>query len=369
MGDMKTKDPARTEQQTTASIQEKTAGGLSKTSLSSPSDPTLSSPAFLQIPPSLSITSPTPDASPFRPDSVSDNKPTSSTLQIPATIMKTPTRTPSDKSRGKRKADDLNITPPDQKKDAQHATFAPVDVRRTLTMSFILALAQLFFCFLLALRVSDSSHAPSSYQNKRARLSAPVPTASQPREASTSQQPTNYGSWSSRTSSRSPHNRPSRTPSRVASSRSASQQQHQVNRASSERRTSISQMSIPISALVSPHAPSISRSSKFHMQDPRKPPRKRDTGWALRFQDDDEAGSPIHAWLFFLGFVLFPLWWAASVMSTPRTRHVGGSDVEKAVPLDDPQIEYGGYCSLPPMHQLTHLFPKMQKLGASAVAS
>jgi len=76
------------------------------------------------------------------------------------------------------------------------------------------------------------------------------------------------------------------------------------------------------------------------MQDPRKPPRKRDTGWTLRFKDDDEAGSPIHAWFFFLGFVLFPLWWAASVMNIPKTRHVGGSDTEKAVPLDDPQIEH-----------------------------
>jgi len=76
------------------------------------------------------------------------------------------------------------------------------------------------------------------------------------------------------------------------------------------------------------------------MQDPRKPPRKQDTGWALTFREDDEVGSPIQAWFFFVGFVLFPLWWAASIMRTPKTRHVGGSDTEKAVTLDDPQVEH-----------------------------
>jgi hypothetical protein len=104
-------------------------------------------------------------------------------------------------------------------------------------------------------------------------------------------------------------------------------------------------MSIPISALVSPHAPSISRSSKFHMQDPRKPPRKRDTGWSLRFRGEEEVGSPVQAWFFFVGFVLFPLWWAASIMRTPETRQVGGSDTEKAVTLDDPQVEHGTFLS------------------------
>jgi len=79
------------------------------------------------------------------------------------------------------------------------------------------------------------------------------------------------------------------------------------------------------------------------MQDPRKPPRKRDTGWALRFGGggQEEAGSPVQAWFFFLGFVVFPLWWAAAVMRTPETRRVGGSDTEKAVMLDDPQVEHG----------------------------
>jgi hypothetical protein len=30
------------------------------------------------------------------------------------------------------------------------------------------------------------------------------------------------------------------------------------------------------------------------------------------------GGSPLHAWLFFLGFVLFPAWWIASFLSVPR---------------------------------------------------
>jgi hypothetical protein len=76
------------------------------------------------------------------------------------------------------------------------------------------------------------------------------------------------------------------------------------------------------------------------MQDPRKPPRKQETGWGLRFKEGDDAGSPVHAWLFYVGFILFPLWWAASFIRTPTTRHVGGSDTEKAVTLDDPQVEH-----------------------------
>jgi hypothetical protein len=75
------------------------------------------------------------------------------------------------------------------------------------------------------------------------------------------------------------------------------------------------------------------------MQDPRKPPRARPTGWALRRRDDEEERSPAQAWLFFIGFVLFPVWWLASVMGTPETRRVGGSDVEKEVVVDDPQVE------------------------------
>lgn len=214
---------------------------------------------------------------------------------------------------------------------------------------------EIFVILLPALRVSDSSHAPSSYQNKRARISTPLPTPPHSRPAST-QQGGHFGSWpSSRASSRSrgsPEKIPPRAPSRAASTRSQhqqqphqqSQEQQQTNNNSQyqfQRRTSLSGVSIPISALVSPHAPSVSRSSKFHMQDPRKPPRQRDTGWALRFRDEDDAGSPVQAWFFFVGFVLFPLWWVAAFTRTPQTRRVGGSDTEKAVMLDDPQVERG----------------------------
>jgi len=44
--------------------------------------------------------------------------------------------------------------------------------------------------------------------------------------------------------------------------------------------------------------------------------------------------------LFFIGFILFPLWWAAAVLPTPKTRRLGGTDAEKAVMLDDPQVEH-----------------------------
>lgn len=97
----------------------------------SPTDP--SSPGFLQIPPSLSFTSPTPETSPFRTSTSASASPSesknSTALQIPPPV-KTPSRPPSDKSKGKRKADDVETTPPDQKKDSQRATFAPVDPRR-----------------------------------------------------------------------------------------------------------------------------------------------------------------------------------------------------------------------------------------------
>jgi len=41
----------------------------------------------------------------------------------------------------------------------------------------------------------------------------------------------------------------------------------------------------PISALVTAQVPSIGRaSSAYHMRDPRRPPRRMETGWALRFR-------------------------------------------------------------------------------------
>jgi len=72
----------------------------------------------------------------------------------------------------------------------------------------------------------------------------------------------------------------------------------------------------------------------------RKPPRVQPTPWGLRLRTEFEDGSSIHAWFFFLGFIIFPLWWLASVWRIPQTRSVGGSEVEKAVTLDDPQVEH-----------------------------
>jgi hypothetical protein len=66
-----------------------------------------------------------------------------------------------------------------------------------------------------------------------------------------------------------------------------------------------------------------------------------ETGWALRFRTVEEEGSPVHAWLFYLALVLFPLWWLGAVWHVPETRLVGGTGTEKAVPLDDPQVEFG----------------------------
>lgn len=55
------------------------------------------------------------------------------------------------------------------------------------------------------------------------------------------------------------------------------------------------------------------------------------------------GGSPLHAWLFFLGFVLFPVWWIAGfLVRIPKTRRLGeGVGTEKGVVLDDPQVEFG----------------------------
>lgn len=76
------------------------------------------------------------------------------------------------------------------------------------------------------------------------------------------------------------------------------------------------------------------------MRDPRRPPKKlADTPWTLHFATEDDPRSPVHAWCFFLGFILFPAWWIAALfLRTPGTRVVGD---EKGMSLDDPQIEHG----------------------------
>lgn len=49
----------------------------------------------------------------------------------------------------------------------------------------------------------------------------------------------------------------------------------------------------------------------------------------------------MHAWMFFIGFVLFPLWWIAGfLVGIPKTRVFGAGEAEKGVILDDPQVEH-----------------------------
>ncbi|KAJ3830705.1 hypothetical protein F5880DRAFT_1467964 [Lentinula raphanica] len=253
------------------------------------------------------------------------------------TETKTPSTPTPNTGKGKRKADEVEgNTPPDVRK--QRATFAadPRPHRGSGT--------------------SSSSHAPSSYTRKRARLStaattsaAGIPRSSSRSESHRNQNATNTGMWNStrsrnasimrsqsRTSHRSQHTSVARAGSVAPSGRAPS------------RRGSISQASIPISALISPHAPSISHpnNSVFHMRDPRKPPRIQPTPWSLSFPQTGEGkgyirGSPPHAWLFFLGFILFPVWWIAAFLKIPRTRSIeGGLDGQKSVVLDDPQVEH-----------------------------
>lgn len=194
---------------------------------------------------------------------------------------------------------------------------------------------------------SDSSRAPSSYHRKRARISTSSPNPSPSRSLKGSI----TGTWSSRTSI--PPLALDRVASRDASTRSTQQGLSTPPTAllnlrpqdsPRDRRKSVSELSIPISALIAPHAPSVSRSSTYHMRDPRRPPSVRPTSWVLHWRNDDEDGSVIQAWLFFVGFILFPLWWYASFAPIPKTRRVGGTDTEKGVVIDDPQVEHGEWC-------------------------
>ncbi|KAF9649778.1 hypothetical protein BDM02DRAFT_1749187 [Thelephora ganbajun] len=249
-----------------------------------------------------------------------------------STVLATPARSDDSSSdsgvtKGKRKADE-DPTSSDQR--SLHAKFAvPEDLP-------------------LGKHSGSDLHAPSSFRAKRARLStsshSPGPSPSRP---DTSLNATNTSTWTSTTSSK------MRPPSRQQSVTKPSSSKTNSYRSdipsekvrSYERTRSMSQLShtsIPVSALVSPRAPSVGKSltSTYHMRDPRKPPRVQPTPWGLRLRTEVEDGSPIHAWFFFLGFIIFPLWWFASVWRIPRTRSVGGSEVEKAVTLDDPQVEH-----------------------------
>ncbi|KAG6841018.1 hypothetical protein C0991_002566 [Blastosporella zonata] len=293
-------------------------------------------------PPSLSFTAATPDPSPISPilrpgAYLSSTEPATSVLRVPVTP---PSHKPtSTHSKGKRKADEAGVeggaTPPKDTKEPR-ATFAvePRPHRASANSS------------------STRSAAPSSYHRKRARLSATPESRPGSRESldnrNQSQNAASTGSWSSKTSKNSgfvpSHNSPQPRPL------PASYQPPQ--RAPSRR--SLSQASIPMSALISPHAPSISRSATFHMRDPRKPAPIQSTPWSLSFATGPSepgggwrewvgrGGSPLHAWMFFVGFVLFPLWWVASFTGIPKTRRLDAGTQEKGVVvLDDPQVEFG----------------------------
>ena len=231
---------------------------------------------------------------------------------------------------------------------------------------------------LLVYRSSSSSLPPPSYRRKRARLSVPSDSfnpSSRPGSVQESPDAKTTGSLSSRRSGKSTAETLRRATSSSAhahvrndlvirphshiGSPSNTPYQYQIAVPS---RPSLSQMSLPISALISPHAPSVTYSGKFHMHDPRKPAPIQSTPWSLSFPSRVESGqsrwegtswaerggSPLCAWLFFIGFVIFPVWWVTWFIGVPQTRRLvddaaemGISGREKAVVLDDPQLEYG----------------------------
>lgn len=221
------------------------------------------------------------------------------------------------------------------------------------------------FIFTGTPRVSNSSHAPSSfnsYGRKRPRVSSsPMTTPDRSNPGSIHEFRTPSRNSVRATTPHTPSRPGSHKETSIVSSgeggaitRSNSQKrqsrhQHQNSRDQGSQRqqrrqsmSQYSQTSIPISAILSPHAPSIDRLSTFHMRDPRKPPLKRSVGWTLKFSSGGEPGSPMQAWCFWVGFVLPPIWWLAAFWSIPETRIVG-ADTEKAVTVDDPQIERGGF--------------------------
>ncbi|KXN83151.1 hypothetical protein AN958_01822 [Leucoagaricus sp. SymC.cos] len=302
----------------------------------------------LLAPPILSVTGPTPEVSPITPStSLGKRAHHKSEPETPSSVLRNPglevpqVQKSWSSGSGKRKAEEAaesegNTTPPKEQKE-HRATFAPEP---------------------RAHRASASSHAPSSFRRKRARLSLPSDSSNPPsrpssRTAMSSVQESpnakNTGSWSSKKSGRG--SILTDTASNVRRAASASTQTHARND------SCLSQASIPLSALISPHAPSITHSGTFHMRDPRKPGPIQSTSWSLSFPsrvDDGESwwdrrswvergGSPLCAWLFFFGFVIFPVWWVTWVIGVPKTRRLGDSEAggrEKSVILDDPQVEY-----------------------------
>ncbi|KAF8073554.1 hypothetical protein FPV67DRAFT_1411028 [Lyophyllum atratum] len=273
-------------------------------------------------PPELSFTAATPQISPISPTfrQHTSTEPLVSVLRVPSTP---PAARPASVHKGKRKADEAGVegggTPPKETKEPR-ATFA-IEPRPHRASA----------------NSNSTRSAPSSYHRKRARLSTTPESRSPSRTSGEIQNAANTGSWSSKHSASQQLRLPS--PS------------HQPPQRAPSRR-SLSQASIPMSALISPHAPSVARSSTFHMRDPRKPAPIQSTPWSLSFPFGnvegmsgwrgwvERGGSPLHAWMFFLGFVVFPMWWVASFTGIPKTRRLDGGELEKGVVLDDPQVEY-----------------------------
>ncbi|KJA24013.1 hypothetical protein HYPSUDRAFT_136899 [Hypholoma sublateritium FD-334 SS-4] len=260
--------------------------------------------------------------------------PTLSVLKVPTTPSATEKSHSS--GSGKRKADEAGVsgdtTPPKESREAR-TTFAPEPrPHRASATSGVSTHAPSSFNRSKRVRLTETPEGRGSYRSISRAGSLPTPNDSPPDAKNT-------GSWSSKGShaamSQSSYNYVHQGATSVG--HGSHSQQH---RAPSRR--SLSQASIPISALISPHAPSIGRLSTFHMRDPRKPNPIQPTPWSLSFPSTAQGGSALHAWLFFIGFIIFPLWWAAAlVIPIPRTRTLGESaDTEKGVILDDPQLEH-----------------------------
>ena len=111
-----------------------------------------------------------------------------------------------------------------------------------------------------------SSLAPSSYHNKRARLSGSSPSPT-PTPSNAQHRHILFPHLHSSTRlARAPSSTRSAPPCSSGTGGGAGPLESASER---ERRRSVSQRSIPISALVTPHAPSIGRaSSAYHMRDP-----------------------------------------------------------------------------------------------------
>ncbi|KAF5376808.1 hypothetical protein D9757_008872 [Collybiopsis confluens] len=334
-----------------------------------------------------------------------------STSRFDPILLTIPT-SPSSSSKGKRKVDEVDGTSEDATANSASSprVFQKQHERATHRATFAAEPR--------THRISTSSYS----QRKRARISSGTSSATNRTvsEDGVIRVPSLTGSRHriSTAVSGHPSSRGSRTPTQSSLHRAGSTSSHQLrgNRYSvqpqrvrgppstrSSKRNSISatQTSIPISALVSPHAPSISihRSTAYHMRDPRKPFPIHPTSWSLSLpsagpeergwfsgrwdavaaawditefrkvlfgkkkmlpegndlekQGTEEdvrklpvvdwvegGGSPLHAWFFFLGFILFPVWWIAGIfVGIPKTRRLGGGG-EKGVVLDDPQVEH-----------------------------